>query len=337
MRGRTLANAYVVLDEAQNATTMQMKMFLTRLGEGSRMAVTGDITQIDLPRGVKSGLVEAERILRDVPGIGFTRFTAEDVVRHPLVARIIRAYESAPPGRCLKSSRRSSRTRAGSARGGGSRRSPSGRRGRRSPAVGRDPELHEIGLLACDDARIAALNADFRGKALPTNVLSLAGLRRAGAGGAAGAAGGGAALPRRHRARLRDLRPRGGGGGHPAADHAAHLVVHGTLHLLGHDHAERRRGRGDGGDRDECPCQHGHREPIFARGAPLGRGVRTGVMGEQTDGPAASAPRAPDEDPDSSSRSSSSRGCSAAIPPKTTTSRADVRATAACRGARPAG
>lgn len=95
MRGRTLSNAYVVLDEAQNATTMQMKMFLTRLGEGSRMAVTGDTTQIDLPRGVASGLVEAERILKDVPGVGFTRFTAEDVVRHPLVARIIRAYESA--------------------------------------------------------------------------------------------------------------------------------------------------------------------------------------------------------------------------------------------------
>jgi phosphate starvation-inducible PhoH-like protein len=94
MRGRTLANAYVVLDEAQNATTMQMKMFLTRLGEGSRMAVTGDTTQIDLPRGVASGLVEAERILRGVPGVGFTHFTAEDVVRHPLVARIIRAYES---------------------------------------------------------------------------------------------------------------------------------------------------------------------------------------------------------------------------------------------------
>ena len=97
MRGRTLANAYVVLDEAQNATTMQMKMFLTRLGEGSRMAVTGDVTQIDLPRGVTSGLVEAERLLREVPGVGFSRFTAEDVVRHPLVARIIRAYENAHP------------------------------------------------------------------------------------------------------------------------------------------------------------------------------------------------------------------------------------------------
>ncbi len=94
MRGRTLANAFVVLDEAQNATTMQMKMFLTRLGEGSRMAITGDMTQTDLPRGVMSGLVEAERVLRNTEGIGFTRFTAGDVVRHPMVAKIIKAYEA---------------------------------------------------------------------------------------------------------------------------------------------------------------------------------------------------------------------------------------------------
>ncbi len=94
MRGRTLSNAFVVLDEAQNATTIQMKMFLTRLGEGSRMAITGDMTQSDLPRGVTSGLVEAERVLRRVEGIGFTRFTAGDVVRHPMVARIIEAYEA---------------------------------------------------------------------------------------------------------------------------------------------------------------------------------------------------------------------------------------------------
>ena len=95
MRGRTLSNAYVVLDEAQNATSMQMKMFLTRLGEGSRMAITGDMTQIDLPRGVLSGLIEAERILRGVEGIGFARFTVKDVVRHPMVAKIIEAYDGA--------------------------------------------------------------------------------------------------------------------------------------------------------------------------------------------------------------------------------------------------
>ncbi len=95
MRGRTLANAFVVLDEAQNATTMQMKMFLTRLGEGSRMVITGDRTQVDLPRGTASGLRDAERILDGVRGVSFNYFTSKDVVRHPLVARIIEAYEAA--------------------------------------------------------------------------------------------------------------------------------------------------------------------------------------------------------------------------------------------------
>lgn len=93
MRGRTLSNAFVVLDEAQNATTMQMKMFLTRLGEGSRMVITGDRSQVDLPRGVASGLHDAERLLDGVRGISFSYFTAKDVVRHPLVARIIEAYD----------------------------------------------------------------------------------------------------------------------------------------------------------------------------------------------------------------------------------------------------
>lgn len=93
MRGRTLSNAFIVLDEAQNATTMQMKMFLTRMGEGSHMAITGDSSQCDLPRGVPSGLVEAEKVLRGVKGVGMTTFKAEDVVRHPMVARIIQAYD----------------------------------------------------------------------------------------------------------------------------------------------------------------------------------------------------------------------------------------------------
>ncbi|TMV15736.1 PhoH family protein [Arenibacterium halophilum] len=94
MRGRTLSRAFVVLDEAQNATTMQMKMFLTRLGEGSRMVITGDRTQIDLPRGVSSGLADAERLLKSIPKISFSYFTSKDVVRHPLVAAIIEAYEA---------------------------------------------------------------------------------------------------------------------------------------------------------------------------------------------------------------------------------------------------
>lgn len=94
MRGRTLSNAYVVLDEAQNATTMQMKMFLTRLGEGSRMVITGDRTQIDLPGHVASGLQDAERLLKAIPKVSFNYFTSRDVVRHPLVAAIIEAYEA---------------------------------------------------------------------------------------------------------------------------------------------------------------------------------------------------------------------------------------------------
>jgi phosphate starvation-inducible PhoH-like protein len=93
MRGRTLANAAVILDEAQN-TSMQMKMFLTRLGENARMIVTGDPSQIDLPRGVKSGLVEALQILNGVDGVSFVRFKDADVVRHPLVGRIVRAYDA---------------------------------------------------------------------------------------------------------------------------------------------------------------------------------------------------------------------------------------------------
>jgi phosphate starvation-inducible protein PhoH and related proteins len=93
MRGRTLSNAFIILDEAQNTTPEQMMMFLTRLGEDSKMVVTGDITQIDLPRAKQSGLLEVQRILREVPGIEFHQFNGSDVVRHPLVLKIIEAYE----------------------------------------------------------------------------------------------------------------------------------------------------------------------------------------------------------------------------------------------------
>jgi phosphate starvation-inducible PhoH-like protein len=94
MRGRTLSRAFVVLDEAQNTTPEQMMMFLTRLGEESRMVVTGDVTQIDLPRSKQSGLLEVRHILRDIPGIDFHTFSGSDVVRHPLVQRIIEAFDS---------------------------------------------------------------------------------------------------------------------------------------------------------------------------------------------------------------------------------------------------
>jgi phosphate starvation-inducible PhoH-like protein len=94
MRGRTLNNAFVILDEAQNTSTEQMKMFLTRIGFGAKAVITGDVSQIDLPKGQLSGLIDAERVLRRTKGIAFTRFSSADVVRHPLVARIVDAYDA---------------------------------------------------------------------------------------------------------------------------------------------------------------------------------------------------------------------------------------------------
>ncbi len=93
MRGRTLNGSFVILDESQNTTREQMKMFLTRIGFGSTAVITGDRTQIDLPRGASSGLIHAMQVLKDVKGIGFTHFEAKDVVRHPIVQHIVRAYE----------------------------------------------------------------------------------------------------------------------------------------------------------------------------------------------------------------------------------------------------
>ena len=220
MRGRTLSHAFVVLDEAQNCTEMQMKMFLTRMGEGSRMAVTGDPTQIDLPRGQRSGLVQALDFLRGVEGIGFVAFSAADVVRHPLVARIVEAYGRAAGERIAKPSRWStwsSRSRDGSARcpnlpevarpGGRAR----ARRRRALAASGSG-----LALLACDDVRIAALNADFRGRAAADQRAFLARFPRAAgarSGSRSGAPAGGARRgtepARRRRDRAADGAARG--------------------------------------------------------------------------------------------------------------------------------
>ena len=93
MRGRTLNQSFIILDEAQNTTPEQMKMFLTRIGFGTKAVITGDVTQIDLARGQKSGLVEAQQVLKQVRGIAFTHFLSQDVVRHPLVQKIVNAYE----------------------------------------------------------------------------------------------------------------------------------------------------------------------------------------------------------------------------------------------------
>ena len=190
MRGRTLANAVVILDEAQNTTSMQMKMFLTRLGENSKMIVTGDPTQIDLPPGQVSGLVEATDLLRASAGSPKIRFTAADVVRHPLVARIVEAYDARRPSR--------SRATRGHDRG---RDAPRHRRphpsnaGQSPPpalkpsAVGAPCARVDRRCVAAADRRrrpkspssspttptIRALNRRFRGKDKATNVLSFPG------------------------------------------------------------------------------------------------------------------------------------------------------------------
>jgi len=123
MRGRTLTNAAIILDEAQNTTTMQMKMFLTRLGENSRMIVTGDPSQVDLPPGQASGLAEAVRLLANVEGVGHTAFQASDVIRHELVARIVAAYDKAAARKREAQEAKISETRGSEARGSESRES----------------------------------------------------------------------------------------------------------------------------------------------------------------------------------------------------------------------
>jgi phosphate starvation-inducible PhoH-like protein len=95
MRGRTLSDAYVILDEAQNASREQLKMFLTRLGPGSKMIVSGDVTQIDLPRGAQSGLAEVERLFSEIDDVGIVRLNVSDIVRHPLIAKLVAAYQRA--------------------------------------------------------------------------------------------------------------------------------------------------------------------------------------------------------------------------------------------------
>jgi phosphate starvation-inducible PhoH-like protein len=119
MRGRTLNDSFVILDEAQNTTSEQMKMFLTRLGDGSQAVITGDVTQIDLPSGTESGLVEAVRILRSVRGIGFMRFEPADVVRHPLVQSIVQAYDKAKNDKARNAGREASKGRKEPAGGDG--------------------------------------------------------------------------------------------------------------------------------------------------------------------------------------------------------------------------
>ena len=190
MRGRTLSNAVVILDEAQNTTSMQMKMFLTRFGENSRMIVTGDPSQTDLPPGQTSGLSEAIRLLADVEGVGHVAFTADDVVRHELVARIVEAYDNAAAAKNAER-RRNDGDAAASRRSTSIVESPlwEPRTRPRRPcaraldrsraiAIGADFRTARSRVLLTDDAAIRRLNAHWRGIDKPTNVLSFPPRRR---------------------------------------------------------------------------------------------------------------------------------------------------------------
>ena len=215
MRGRTLTNAVIILDEAQNTTSMQMKMFLTRLGENSRMIITGDPSQVDLPNGQTSGLAEAAKLLDGVEGIAQVKFTAEDVIRHELVARIVAAYEGLPqrPATSQALMRKPSAERAA---GGDFRpQQKFWTRWRRfalpitevlvvadcwqtepdaeavihraieaaAEIVDADVGEAELAVMLTDDAGIRTLNSNWRGIDKPTNVLSFPALQPTGPAG----------------------------------------------------------------------------------------------------------------------------------------------------------
>ena len=187
MRGRTLADAVVILDEAQNTTSMQMKMFLTRLGENSKMIVTGDPSQIDLPPGQTSGLVEAIGLLGGIPRIAQIRFTSADVVRHPLVGRIVDAYDRAPRRGgvvvivALRKAAPAQDIAVDVLIEAGEWPARAKLRALAERAIGAAadracPDLApgaEVSLLFTDDRHMRRLNLRYRGKDKPTNVLSL--------------------------------------------------------------------------------------------------------------------------------------------------------------------
>ena len=182
MRGRTLSNAAIILDEAQNTTSMQMKMFLTRLGENGRMIVTGDPSQVDLPHGQTSGLAEAVKLLAGIEGIGHVAFTHEDVIRHELVARIVEAYDRATPAREGKGMSPAPERRTSPPHIEIQMQSPlwnaqplasqTIRDAIHAAADALSTEGGEVSIVLTGDSAIARLNRDWRGIDKPTNVLS---------------------------------------------------------------------------------------------------------------------------------------------------------------------
>ena len=216
MRGRTLNDSFVILDEAQNTSPEQMKMFLTRLGFNSRMVVTGDITQIDLPTDQRSGLVVVRDILEEVQDISFVRFGGEDVVRHKLVQRIVAAYDDHAD---RERAAQSAGDRGLSLTSATCRRSCAGRWRRRSPRPGSSDGHLAVEIV--DEERIRELNREHRGRDAPTDVLAFP---VDGAGPTAG--------------------PRELGDVAICPEHCSDVTeaaVHGALHLCGYRPRDRRR------------------------------------------------------------------------------------------------
>ncbi|GBF59187.1 PhoH-like protein [Candidatus Phycosocius bacilliformis] len=242
MRGRTLSDAFVIVDEAQNTTRMQMKMLLTRLGEGSRMAVNGDPSQIDLPRAAESGLPHALRILRRVEGMKTVHFSAEDVVRHPLVGRIVAAYERDSDGPTPERAEKpvlsqvsfAAETQVDSDGWAGVFGSDIANEVQNivtAVAGFFEPSVQSVAVLLTDDARVQALNAQWRQQDKPTNVLSFPAAESLSDISLAGEIGlGDIALA--YETCAREAAEQGKSLKH----HATHLLVHGLLHLLGYDH-----------------------------------------------------------------------------------------------------
>ncbi|GAB5389322.1 MAG: hypothetical protein Alpg2KO_22900 [Alphaproteobacteria bacterium] len=247
MRGRTLSHAFVVLDEAQNTTPEQMKMFLTRMGEGSKMVITGDPTQIDLPAGTRSGLADALEVLAGVRDVQVMRFESSDVVRHPMVARVVDAYDAAnrrrsgfnpkdvaPP----EISIRVEDDRWESELGGALGRIEDAIQLVLSEETGggrlADGQPVEIAVMLADDPTVQALNREYRGKDKPTNVLSFALLDdEEGDPDPSGELALGDVI-----LALETVQREAREQGKSVLDHTVHLVVHGILHLLGYDHLE---------------------------------------------------------------------------------------------------
>jgi phosphate starvation-inducible PhoH-like protein len=263
MRGRTLNHAFVILDEAQNTTVEQMKMFLTRIGFGSKAVVTGDVTQVDLHKSQKSGLVDAIQVLKDVRGIAFSHFNSEDVVRHPLVARIVDAYETAHnheaeiapllKATALKNVRKNKLTLSVQYADPACRKpSPVPKS---ASGAGRAVRAGRTDHPLCRCRRRPALNREYRGKDYATNVLTFAYNE------------GEEELPEDAPTQADIilctdvLEKEAAEQKKTVEEHTAHLIVHGVLHAQGYDHMDDEEAAEMEGIETEILAELGYADP----------------------------------------------------------------------------